>query len=75
MTSADFSAVPELFVNFKVYFPLSLLIARRIVNKVLRSYLSMVILKINDNYIYVSINIDFLQINSYIFFFKRFISI
>jgi hypothetical protein len=45
MTSADFSAVPELFFSIKVYFPLSFLTARRIVNNVLRSYLSIVILK------------------------------
>lgn len=45
ITSASFSAVPELFFNIKVYFPLSLLTARRTVNSVLRSYLSIVILE------------------------------
>lgn len=51
ITSASFSTVPELFFNTNVYFPLSDLTARRIVNNVLRSYLSMVILKITIIYI------------------------
>lgn len=51
MTSASFSAVPELFFNTKVYFPLSFLTARRIVSNVLRSYLSIVILKLINYYI------------------------
>lgn len=44
ITSASFSVDPELFFIIKVYFPLSPLTARRIVNNVLCSYLSMVIL-------------------------------